>query len=280
MGEEAKNIASLAFGPSTRDTGRGALILRARCLCWARPRLVSPLESPFRAQWWCCTAASWAALLQCAAPAAHAGTDAYAFADFCLRPCLAHSTGARSRFTATLPALPAAEVGYRALSHCQRRRWPLRAGCCGTALHAGALAALALLRARPTQLQLRAGHRRSSTSRSSGLSLFIARSLQPPARPPWWPNGRQGSGCDSPWRHGGVTTSSEGSRRRRAHLTGSTAARGAEPSPRAHPLPREHHRPASLPTRPHPACRDPPRALLARGQAAPGGTTSRRSFSH
>ena len=163
---------------------------------------------------------------------------------------------------------------------CQRRRWPLRAGCCGTVLHAGALAALALLRARPTQLQLRAGHRRSSTSRSSGLSLFIARSLQPPARPPWWPNSRQGSGCDSPWRHGGVTTSSEGSPRRRAHLTGSTAARGAEPSPRAHPLPREHHRPARLPTRPHPACRDPPRALLARGQAAPGGTTSRRSFSH
>ena len=68
--EEAKNLATLAFGPSTRDTGRGALILRARCLCWARPRLVSPLESPFRAQRWCCTAASWAALLQCAAPAA------------------------------------------------------------------------------------------------------------------------------------------------------------------------------------------------------------------
>ena len=106
-----KNIATLAFGPSTRDTGRGALILRARCLCWARPRLVSPLESPFRAQRWCCTAAFWAALLQWAAPAAHAGPDAYAFAASCLRHCLAHSTGAHPRFTATLPALPAAEGG-------------------------------------------------------------------------------------------------------------------------------------------------------------------------
>ena len=33
-----KNIATLAFGPSTRHTGRAALILRARCLRWARRR--------------------------------------------------------------------------------------------------------------------------------------------------------------------------------------------------------------------------------------------------
>ena len=86
--------------------------------------------------------------------------------------------------------------------------------------------------------------RPSSTSRSSGLSLIAAHSLQPPARPPWWPNSRQGSGCDSPWRHGGVTTSSEGSRRRRApHRLDGGKGCGTQPtSPlRAHPLPREHH---------------------------------------
>ena len=107
--------------------------------------MVSPLESPFRAQRWCCTAASWAALLQCAAPAARAGPDGYAFAASCLRHCLAHSTGARPRFTATLPALPAAEGGLSSFASLPRSM----VGRFGRAsvvplCHAGACDALAL----------------------------------------------------------------------------------------------------------------------------------------
>ena len=89
--------------------------------------MVSPLESPFRAQRWCCTAAFWAALLQWAAPAAHAGPDAYAFAASCLRHCLAHSTGAHPRFTATLPALPAAEGGLSSFASLPGR-WLIASG--------------------------------------------------------------------------------------------------------------------------------------------------------
>ena len=44
------------------------------------------------------------------------------------------------------------------------------------------------------------------------------RALEPPARPPYRPHGWQGSGCDSPWRCGGRTTSQEGSGRRQAPL--------------------------------------------------------------
>ena len=56
-------------------------------------------------------------------------------------------------------------------------------------------------------------------------SSASVRTFEPPARPPCQPHGWQGSGCDTPWRYDGRTTSSEGSGRRQAPL-GGHGARG------------------------------------------------------